>query len=151
MNKNLLKPPTFSIFMGRIRVRAHHLDSFSRFSSYDLEQLGRVLVSQNYTDSLDHPFVAYVHKIFQRMRQPTQRILVVIGEEDIICRKCPKKSNCQTLHPETSDLFGTAFYDKDYLTGEKDRKMAREYNVQDKNEYDSSKIFEDFPDALVQE
>jgi hypothetical protein len=127
--------------MGRIRIRAHHLDSFSRFSSYNLENLGRVLVSQNYTNTPDHPFVAYVHRVFQKMRQPTQRVLVVIGEEDIICRRCPKRSNCETLHPEKSMLANSVFHVEDYIRGEKDKTIAADYKVKHKCEYSSEEIF----------
>jgi len=130
--------------MGRIKIRAHHLDSFLSHYFYEQDQLGQILMRQGYVDTPDHAFVAYVYHIFQKMKNPAQRIQVVVGTEDIICRKCPKKRNCKTIHPEQDQLFGTPFYKEDYFKSEKDRVMARAYNVEHGHEYRSLEIFPEF-------
>jgi len=134
--------------MGRIRIRAHHLDSFLWHRHDTRERFGEILQSQGYILRQDHPFVAYVHRVFQRLQNPSQRILVVIGEEDIICRRCPKRSYCEALHPEKSMLASSVFHDPDYLKGDKDRKMAEEYHVEHNREYTSGNIF---PEITSQE
>lgn len=82
-----------------ITVRAHHLDSYERLKDLPREKLAQLCIQEGYVTDARDGFVDHLRSVFRLMDNPNQRVRIVIGEKDRICkfpceRKCDADAVC---------------------------------------------------------
>jgi len=113
-----------------LEIRAHHLDSFARTINLSREELAQRLIQGKYIENPEDPFVDHIVRINRLITNPKQRLNILVGKPDAICRACPRmtrKNNCPLVDHTKSMYFGTVFDDPAQILEGMDRESLANY------------------------
>jgi len=81
-----------------ITLRAHHLWSYRDNKNLSREKLAQMCIQEGYITNSSDGFVDHLMDVFRLMENPRQRVRIVIGEQDAICRfPCRRKCDAETV------------------------------------------------------
>ena len=141
-----LKMGEWCFFMGNspIPLRGHHL---SRIGLVNLgrRNYGELMMRTGYSE---HSLDSFASETYDFLRclidNPDQKVLVVAGESDFICQRCPerKRAGCSSYDIEAHPLYGTAFWDSSMRPGDVDERYAEEAGLEVGGIYSVKQIIE---------